>query len=62
MLLTLGVGVGVGLVAVTALGLFVCWVVAGRVLSPLSRITAAASSATAGTLYHRIGHVGPDDD
>jgi two-component system, OmpR family, sensor histidine kinase VanS len=61
-LLTLGWVSASSLVVVTALGLFVCWVVAGRVLSPLSRITAAARSATAGTLDQRIGLVGPDDE
>jgi two-component system sensor histidine kinase VanS len=50
------------LVVVTAAGLFVCWLVAGRVLSPLSRITAAARSASAGTLNRRIALTGPDDE
>ena len=50
------------LVVVTAVGLLLCWLVAGRVLSPLARITAAARSATAGTLYRRIGLAGPDDE
>ena len=61
-LLTLGWVSASSLVVVTAVGLFVCWVVAGRVLSPLSRITAAARSATAGTLDRRIGLTGPDDE
>jgi two-component system, OmpR family, sensor histidine kinase VanS len=59
---TLGWVSAASLVVVTAGGLFVCWVVAGRVLSPLSRITAAARSATAGTLDRRIGLTGPDDE
>lgn len=50
------------LVVVTAAGLLLCWLVAGRVLSPLSQITAAARSATAGTLYRRIALAGPDDE
>ena len=50
------------LVVVTAVGLLLCWIVAGRVLSPLSRITAAARSATAGTLNRRIDLTGPDDE
>jgi two-component system sensor histidine kinase VanS len=59
---TLGWVSAASLVVVTAGGLFVCWIVAGRVLSPLSRITAAARSATAGTLDRRIGLTGPDDE
>ena len=50
------------LVVVTAAGLLLCWIVAGRVLSPLSRITAAARSASAGTLDRRIALAGPDDE
>ncbi|MGY0234466.1 sensor histidine kinase [Longispora urticae] len=53
---------GVGLALVTGLGLFVCWVVAGRVLSPLARITAAAHTATTGTLHERIALSGRDDE
>jgi two-component system sensor histidine kinase VanS len=59
---TLGWVSAASLVVVTAGGLLVCWIVAGRVLSPLSRITAAARSATAGTLDRRIGLTGPDDE
>jgi signal transduction histidine kinase len=59
---TLGWASALSLVAVTALGLVVCWLVAGRVLSPLSRITAAARTASAGTLHERIGLTGPDDE
>jgi two-component system, OmpR family, sensor histidine kinase VanS len=61
-LFTLGWVSASSLVVVTAGGLLVCWIVAGRVLSPLSRITAAARSATAGTLDRRIGLTGPDDE
>ena len=50
------------LVVVTAVGLLLCWIVAGRVLSPLAQITAAARSATAGTLNRRIDLTGPDDE
>ncbi|WP_412543865.1 HAMP domain-containing sensor histidine kinase [Longispora sp. K20-0274] len=53
---------GVALALVTGLGLFVCWVVAGRVLSPLARITAAAHTATTGTLHERIALPGRDDE
>jgi two-component system sensor histidine kinase VanS len=59
---TLGWVSAASLAVVTAGGLLVCWIVAGRVLSPLSRITAAARSATAGTLDRRIGLAGPDDE
>ncbi|GIG56585.1 two-component sensor histidine kinase [Longispora fulva] len=53
---------GVGLLLVTALGLLVCWLVAGRVLSPLARITAAAHTATTGTLHERIALPGRADE
>jgi two-component system sensor histidine kinase VanS len=59
---TLGWVSALSLAAVTAAGLLVCWLVAGRVLSPLARITAAARSATAGTLDRRIALTGPDDE
>lgn len=61
-LATLGWASAISLVAVTGVGLLVCWLVAGRVLSPLSRITAAAKTASAGTLHERIGLAGPDDE
>lgn len=43
-------------------GLFACWVLAGRVLRPVERITEAARAAAAGDLGHRIGYAGPDDE
>jgi two-component system sensor histidine kinase VanS len=51
-----------GFVVVTALGLIAAWFIAGRVLSPLSRITAAANAARTGTLHERIALSGPDDE
>lgn len=59
---TLGWTSGISLVAVTVAGLYVCWLVAGRVLSPVSRITSAARQASAGTLHERIAMTGPDDE
>lgn len=49
---------GVVLVA----GVFVCWIVAGRVLRPIEKITQAARQAAAGSLDHRIALDGPDDE
>src|SRR4029434_8775082 len=49
-----------GLMAVLALGLG--WVVAGRVLRPLQRITATAKRLSERTLHQRIALEGPDDE
>ncbi len=49
-----------GLMAVLSLGLG--WVVAGRVLRPLQRITATAKRLSERTLYQRIALEGPDDE
>jgi two-component system, OmpR family, sensor histidine kinase VanS len=51
-----------GFVVVTAFGLLTAWIIAGRVLSPLDRITATASAACTGTLHERIALSGPDDE
>ncbi|WP_432993707.1 sensor histidine kinase [Dactylosporangium sp. CA-233914] len=51
-----------GFVVVTAFGLIAAWIIAGQVLSPLSRITAAANAARTGTLHERIALSGPDDE
>nr|BFE58334.1 ATP-binding protein [Dactylosporangium thailandense] len=51
-----------GFVVVTAFGLIAAWIIAGRILSPLSRITAAANAARTGTLHERIALSGPDDE
>jgi signal transduction histidine kinase len=49
-----------GLMALLSLGLG--WVVAGRVLRPLQRITATAKRLSERTLYQRIALEGPDDE
>jgi two-component system sensor histidine kinase VanS len=51
-----------GFLATTALGLIAAWFIAGRVLGPLDRITAAANAAGTGTLHERIALTGPDDE
>ncbi|MBB5870322.1 two-component system sensor histidine kinase VanS [Allocatelliglobosispora scoriae] len=51
-----------GFIVVTGLGLLAVWVVAGRVLSPLDRITATASELGSGNLHERIALSGPDDE
>jgi two-component system, OmpR family, sensor histidine kinase VanS len=53
-------GLGLALLAVT--GLVAGWVVAGRMLRPLDRITRAARSAGHGSLSHRIALPGRDDE
>ena len=49
-----------GLMAVASLGLG--WLVAGRVLRPLQRITATAKRLSERTLHQRIALQGPDDE
>jgi signal transduction histidine kinase len=52
-----------GVLALTALGsLGLGWVVAGRVLRPLQRITATAQRLSERTLHQRIALQGPDDE
>src|SRR4029453_6395943 len=52
-----------GVLALTALGsLGLGWVVAGRVLRPLQRITATAKRLSEHTLHQRIALEGPDDE
>jgi signal transduction histidine kinase len=52
-----------GVLALTALGsLGLGWVVAGRVLRPLQRITATAKRLSERTLHQRIALDGPDDE
>jgi two-component system sensor histidine kinase VanS len=43
-------------------GLLGGWVLAGRMLAPLSRITAAARTAATGSLSHRVGLAGRRDE
>ena len=53
-------GIGLGIMAVASIGLG--WLMAGRVLSPLRTITAAARRISARSLHQRIGMTGPDDE
>jgi signal transduction histidine kinase len=53
-------GVALGIMAVASVGLG--WLMAGRVLSPLRTITAAARHISARSLHQRIGMSGPDDE
>jgi two-component system sensor histidine kinase VanS len=50
------------LVFLLALGLVGGWILAGRMLAPLSRITEATRAAGSGSLAHRIELEGPDDE
>jgi signal transduction histidine kinase len=53
-------GVALGIMAVASVGLG--WLMAGRVLSPLRTITAAARRISALSLHQRIAMTGPDDE
>jgi len=53
-------GIALGIMAVASVGLG--WLMAGRVLSPLRTITAAARRISARNLHQRIGMAGPDDE
>jgi signal transduction histidine kinase len=53
-------GVALGIMAVVSVGLG--WLMAGRVLSPLRTITAAARRISAHSLHQRIAMTGPDDE
>jgi signal transduction histidine kinase len=53
-------GIALGIMAVVSVGLG--WLMAGRVLSPLRVITAAARRISARNLHQRIGMNGPDDE
>jgi len=50
------------LVALLVFGLLGGWILAGRMLAPLPRITEAARLATNGSLSHRIRLTGPRDE
>lgn len=52
----------VALVLLAVLGGTVGWLMAGRIIRPLAVINAAANRASTGTLDHRIGLDGPDDE
>jgi signal transduction histidine kinase len=53
-------GIALGIMAVVSVGLG--WLMAGRVLSPLRTITAAARRISARSLHQRIALTGPDDE
>jgi signal transduction histidine kinase len=53
-------GIALAVVAVAALA--IGWVIAGRVLRPLSTITAAARRISASSLHERLALRGPDDE
>jgi signal transduction histidine kinase len=53
-------GVALGIMSVFSIGLG--WLVAGRVLSPLRTITAAARQVSATSLHQRLALAGPDDE
>ncbi len=53
-------GVALGIMALASVGLG--WLMAGRVLSPLRTITAAARRISARSLHQRIAMTGPDDE
>jgi signal transduction histidine kinase len=52
----------IALAILSATSLVVGWVVAGRVLSPVRRMTAAARSITSSNLGGRVADAGPDDE
>jgi signal transduction histidine kinase len=58
LLIASAIALGVFVVAATAIG----WLVAGRVLRPLSTITAAARRISASSLHERLALPGPDDE
>jgi signal transduction histidine kinase len=53
-------GIALGIMAVASVGLG--WLMAGRVLSPLRTITAAARRISARSLHQRIAMTGPQDE
>lgn len=53
---------GVVVVLLAALGAWVGWILAGRMLRPLQEVNAAARRAADGHLDHRIGLRGPRDE
>ncbi len=56
------VGGGIALGVVALASVWVAWLVAGRVLSPLRSITTAARDISATSLDRRLGLDGPDDE
>ncbi len=56
------VGGGIALAVVAVASVWVAWLVAGRVLSPLRSITSAARDISATSLDRRLALDGPDDE
>jgi signal transduction histidine kinase len=52
----------IALAAVAVVAVAVGWIIAGRVLRPLSTITAAARRISASSLHERLALPGPDDE
>lgn len=52
----------VALIVLFLLSLVVGWVIAGRALSPVARITSVANEIQASDLSRRIGYEGPEDE
>jgi two-component system sensor histidine kinase VanS len=53
---------GIALLVLALLGGIVGWIVAGRIIQPLTTISLAARRASTGALDHRIGLDGPRDE
>ena len=53
---------GIALAIVAVLAVMLGWLVAGRVLRPISAITATARRISASNLHERLGLQGPDDE
>ncbi|MBK1783856.1 sensor histidine kinase [Prauserella cavernicola] len=52
----------IALITLALLGAVVGWIVAGRIIKPLSAINVAATRAATGDLDHRVGLDGPRDE
>jgi nitrate/nitrite-specific signal transduction histidine kinase len=52
----------IALAIVTVVAVALGWIVAGRILRPLSTITTAARRISASNLNERLGLEGPDDE
>jgi two-component system sensor histidine kinase VanS len=52
----------IALAVCAVIAVLVGWVVAGRMLAPISRITATAAGIAAGSLHDRVALDGPDDE
>jgi signal transduction histidine kinase len=53
---------GIALAVIAAAAVAIGWIIAGQVLRPLSRITAAARRISASSLHQRLALHGPDDE